>query len=194
MYSHFTGKLIEKNPTYVIIECGGVGYQLHISLNTYSKIKDSESCKLLAHQVIKEDAHTLFGFSTEEERGLFRYLISVSGVGANTARMILSSLNPEELYIAILGNNVSQLQSIKGIGTKTAQRIILELKDKLKKTDSPVQIFDSIHNSKREESLTALTMLGFSRSVAEKSLEKVLNSKGSDISIEELIKETLKLL
>jgi len=194
MYSYFEGKLYEKTPTYAIIDCNGIGYMINISLHTFSKIKDQEKCKLYTHLVVKEDAHTLYGFADKEERTLFRHLISVSGVGANTARMMLSSLSPEEIFQAIVTNNVSILQSIKGIGAKTAQRIILDLKDKLEKLGGDKEIIFIEHNTKREEALSALIMLGFNKSLVEKMLDKIIRSESSNITVEQLIKSALKNL
>jgi holliday junction DNA helicase RuvA len=194
MINHIEGRLVEKTPTYAVIDCGGVGYLLHISLNTFSKIGSSEKCKLFAHLAIREDAHTLYGFADSEERNIFRHLISVSGVGASTARMILSSLSPVEVQQAIMAGNVAQLKSIKGIGEKSAQRIIVDLKGKLGKDDMPAEFFASQGNTAREEALSALVMLGFAKNVAEKALEKVLKSEGNGASVEQLIKQALKNL
>jgi len=194
MYSYIEGRLVEKTPTFAVIECNGVGYDLNISLYTFSKIKDSEQCKLYTHLSIKEDAHTLYGFFEEEERYLFRQLISVSGVGASTARMMLSSLTPEEISTAIKAANVSLLQSIKGIGSKTAQRIILDLKDKLGKGSSNNEIIFTEHNTKREEALSALITLGFNKGAVEKVLEKIIRSEPANITVEHIIKLALKNL
>jgi|DewCreStandDraft_4_1066084.scaffolds.fasta_scaffold37826_2 Holliday junction DNA helicase RuvA len=194
MYSYIEGRLVEKKPTYAVIECGGVGYELNISLYTFSKIKDFERCKLFTHLAIKEDAHTLYGFFEEGERFLFRQLISVSGVGASTARMMLSSLTPEEISTAIVTNNVLLLQSIKGIGAKTAQRIILDLKEKLGKTTGSKEILLTEHNTKHEEALSALITLGFNKSAVEKVLDKIIRSEGVNITVEQIIKLALKNL
>lgn len=194
MYSYFQGKLVEKTPAYAVIDCNGVGYMIHISLNTFSKIKDEEKCKLFTHLSVKEDAHTLYGFYDEEERILFRHLISVSGVGTNTARMMLSSLSPIEISNAIINNNVSVLQSIKGIGGKTAQRIILDLKDKVAKISNDKDFLIAEHNTKREEALSALVMLGFNKINVEKMLDKIIRSEAATISVEQLIKLALKNL
>jgi Holliday junction DNA helicase RuvA len=194
MYSYFEGKLVQKTPTYAIIDCQGVGYMINISLHTFSKIKDEEKCKLYTHLSIKEDAHTLFGFSDLEERILFRHLISVSGVGTNTARMMLSSLTPVEITQAIISNNVSALQSIKGIGGKTAQRIILDLKDKISKISGDLEILPVEHNTKRDEALSALVMLGFNKIAVEKMLDKIIRSEAANITVEQLIKLALKNL
>ena len=194
MYNHFEGRLVEKTPTYAVVDCGGVGYLLHISLNTFSKIGSSEKCRLYAHMAVREDAHQLFGFADQEERAIFRHLISVSGVGASTARMILSSLSPGEVTQAILAGNVPLLKSIKGIGEKSAQRIIVDLKGKLGKDDMAMEFFTSTNNTAREEALSALVMLGFARNVAEKALEKVVKVEGNGASVEHLIKQALKNL
>ena len=190
MITHVKGKLVEKNPAFVVIDCNGIGYLLRISLHTYSQIGDSELCMLYTHLSIKEDAHTLFGFSEREERELFRHLISVSGVGPNTAQMILSSLSPEDAQQAILAENVSLLKSVKGIGGKTAQRIILDLKDKLSKQGIIVDQSITQHNTTREEALSALTMLGFSKNAIEKVIDKELQEGA--LEVEELVKRVLK--
>jgi Holliday junction DNA helicase RuvA len=194
MYDYFKGKLVEKNPTNAIIECQGVAYMLHISLQTYTQIKDSEEIKLYAHLVVKEDSHTLFGFSNPNERSVFRHLISVSGVGSNTARVILSSLNTEEVYNAIVTNNVATFQSVKGIGAKTAQRIILDLKDKISKENTSTDIFVPQHNTNKEEALSALVMLGFARQAAEKALQRIIESQGFSMGVEDLVRNALKIL
>jgi Holliday junction DNA helicase RuvA len=195
MYNHFEGKLAVKTPTYAVLDCGGVGYQLNISLNTYSKIPDTGTCRLFAHLAVREDALVLFGFADEEERELFRQLISVSGVGAGTARMILSSLSPSEVVQAIHSGNVAALKSIKGIGEKSAQRIIIDLKGKFTSdhtTGSPL-VFTG-DNKMREEALSALVMLGFAKNVAEKAVDKALKSEGNALSVEHLLKLALKNL
>ena len=190
MITHVKGKLVEKNPAFVVIDCNGIGYLLRISLHTYSQIGDSELCMLHTHLSIKEDAHTLFGFSDLEERELFRHLISVSGVGPNTAQMILSSLSPTDAQQAILAENVSLLKSVKGIGGKTAQRIILDLKDKLAKQGILVDQSFPQYNTTREEALSALTMLGFSKNSVEKIIDKELQE--DNLEVEELVKRVLK--
>ena len=190
MITHVKGKLVEKNPAFVVIDCNGIGYLLRISLHTYSQIGDSELCMLHTHLSIKEDAHTLFGFSEREERELFRHLISVSGVGPNTAQMILSSLSPADAQQAIIAENVSLLKSVKGIGGKTAQRIILDLKDKLAKQGIVVDKSIIQHNTTREEALSALTMLGFSKNTIEKVIDKELQEGA--LEVEELVKRVLK--
>ena len=190
MITHVKGKLVEKNPAFVVIDCNGIGYLLRISLHTYSQIGDSELCMLYTHLSIKEDAHTLFGFSEREERELFRHLISVSGVGPNTAQMILSSLSPADAQQAIIAENVSLLKSVKGIGGKTAQRIILDLKDKLAKKGIVVDQSIAQHNTTREQALSALTMLGFSKNAIEKVIDKELHE--GVLELEELVKRVLK--
>ena len=191
MITQIKGRLVEKNPAYIVLDCNGVGYLLRISLNTYSKISDSENCMLYTYLSIKEDSHTLFGFMEKTERELFTSLISVSGVGPNTAQMILSSLSPEQAHHAIMTSNVSALQSVKGIGGKTAQRIILDLKDKLAKKDIQINNSFSQHNTTREEALTALTMLGFAKKSIEQAVDKELSSE-SNVDVEELVKRVLK--
>jgi holliday junction DNA helicase RuvA len=196
MYNHFEGRVTEKTPTYAVIDCSGVGYLLHISLNTYTKMGSSEKFRLFAHLAVREDAHVLYGFADEEERELFRHLISVSGVGPGTARMILSSLSSAEITGAILTGNVGVLKGVKGIGEKSAQRIIVDLKGKLGKADSSAgaaQIF-AADNKLREEALSALVMLGFARNMAEKAVDKVLRAEGNVVSVEQLIKLALKNL
>jgi Holliday junction DNA helicase RuvA len=194
MINHIEGRLTEKTPTYAVIDCAGVGYLLHISLNTFTKIGSSEKCRLYAHLAIREDAHTLYGFADQEERLIFRHLISVSGVGASTARMILSSLSPAEVTGAIMTGNVPALKGIKGIGEKSAQRIIVDLKGKLGKDNMPSEFFTSTNNTAREEALSALVMLGFAKNVAEKALEKVMKTEEEGASVEQLIKQALKNL
>lgn len=195
MYNHFEGRVSEKTPTYAVIDCGGVGYLLHISLNTYTKMGSSEKAKLFAHLAVREDAHVLYGFADEEERELFRHLISVSGVGPGTARMILSSLTAAEIAGAILTGNVAVLKGVKGIGEKSAQRIIVDLKGKLGKADAAAPTtFFAADNKLRDEALSALVMLGFARNMAEKAVDKVLRAEGNVVSVEQLIKLALKNL
>ncbi|NQY66304.1 MAG: Holliday junction branch migration protein RuvA [Flavobacteriales bacterium] len=194
MINHIKGKLVEKTPTYAIIECNGVGYHLNISLNTYSKIPDNESVMLYAHLAVREDAHTLFGFIDKDERQLFLYLISVSGVGASTARMILSSLSLVEIQTAIVERNVAVLKSVKGIGAKSAERIIIDLRDKLSKENFGSEISIETNNSIQEEALSALIALGFGKNMAEKVVVKALKGSGSDVTVEQLIKTALKNL
>lgn len=196
MIEYIDGKLSQKTPTYAIIECSGVGYHLNISLNTFSKIGAEERCKLYTHLSIKEDAHTLYGFADEQERQVFRLLILVSGIGANTARLMLSSLSPKEIQLAILNSNVAQLQSIKGIGAKTAQRVIIDLQDKIGKEDAAsfAPIMAGFNNNIREEALSALITLGFAKNSAEKTLDQIIKSQGAVMSVEQLIKSALKAL
>ena len=194
MYSFIEGKITEKNPAYAIIEAGGIGYMINISLNTFSQIKNFETCRMLTHLVVREDAMILYGFATEEERQLFRQLISVSGIGANTARIILSSLSSNEVIEAITSNNVSLLQSVKGIGAKSAQRIIVDLKDKLSKDKSVTEIFETSYNTLKEEALSGLLILGFGKNAAVKALDKILKAKSSPFTVEQLIKDALKIL
>ena len=194
MYAYFKGKLVEKSPADAVIECNGVAYHLNISLQTFSEIKEQENCKLYAHLVVREDAQTLYGFSNIGERAIFRQLITVSGVGANTARMILSSMTKDEVFNAILSNNVAALQAVKGIGGKTAQRIILDLKDKIAKDGQSSEILSESHNTNKDEALTALVMLGFARNVAEKALNKVIKTEGLSLKVEDFVRFALKNL
>lgn len=194
MIHHIKGKLVEKSPTHAVIETGGVGYFINISLNTYSKLGSDENCKLYTHLSIKEDAHTLYGFAQKEEREVFRLLISVSGVGSSTARIMLSSLTPEELSAAIIQADVNTLKSIKGIGLKTAQRIILDLKDKIGKSESLEQnILSFANNTNKDEALSALLALGFTKTAVDKVMNQVAKNN-PDMSVEGLIKEALKNL
>lgn len=196
MIAYLSGKLVFKDPTYVIIDVGGMGYQVKISLQTYSKIKDEEQIRLLTFLHIKEDAHTLYGFKEESEKRLFLLLISINGVGPNTGLMILSSLDTGEIEQAILSGDVGTIQAVKGIGIKTAQRIILELKDKVGKhgvseSSTPLGFLKS-SNKIREEALQALVTLGFPKAVAEKNITQVLKKTEGEISLENLIKASLK--
>lgn len=193
MFEFIEGRIIEKTPAYLVLQDGGTGYYINISLFTYSGIPIEGESRVYIHQVIREDANILYGFHTREEREIFRLLISVSGIGANTARMILSSLNPDEVTQAIMEGNVSALQGIKGIGAKTAQRIIVDLKDKIAKGVNIDELFISERNTIREEALSALTALGFGKKQAEKVVHKLL-SKEPDLSVEEVVKQALKLL
>lgn len=199
MYAYIEGRLTNKNPAYAIIDCNGIGYMINISLNTFSKLKDKEQFKLFTHLSIKNEATTpvgfvLYGFADEYERQLFRQLISVSGVGNNTALLMLSSLSPEKLHAAIVDNNASVLQSVKGIGAKSAQRIIIDLKDKLEKDKLSAEFVGTLHNTNKDEALSALTMLGFNKVSAEKALNKIIQKQSADLPIETLIKEALKIL
>lgn len=194
MYDYISGKLIEKNPAYAVVEAGDIGYLLQISLQTYTQLPETGSCKLYAHLVIREDAHILFGFTEPEERELFRQLISVSGVGANTARLILSSISPQELVQAIGTADIALLQQIKGIGAKTAQRIIVDVKDKVTKGLIVHEKIGFLHNTKKEEALSGLIILGFPKMLADKALTKVIDKGGSGLTVEELIKQALRIL
>jgi Holliday junction DNA helicase RuvA len=194
MYEFIKGKLTEKNPAYAVLDVQGVGYILNISIHTYSQITENEHCTLFTHLVVREDDMLLFGFAEKEERELFRQLISVSGVGVNTARIILSSLSPHEVCRAITEGNAPLLQSIKGIGTKTAQRIIIDLKDKLSRDLIPQEKVGFLHNTKKEEALSGLIILGFPKMVAEKALNRIIGSEGTGLSVEQLIKQALKIL
>ena len=195
MYDFIEGKLAEKNPAYAVIDAHGVGYLLNISVQTYTALNDvGQPCKLFTHLVVREDALVLFGFSGTDERELFLKLISVSGVGANTARIILSSLTPNEVVQAIIQADAPLLQRIKGIGVKTAQRIIVDLKDKLSKDTGPLENLDFLHNTKKEEALSGLIILGFPKTVAGKALDKVIQTEGSSLTVEQLIRLALKIL
>ncbi len=191
MYNHLRGRLIEKNPTYVVIECNGVGYYVNISLSTYEHIGSEEGVMLYTHLAVREDALTLYGFAGEGEREIFRQLISVSGVGANTARMILSSLQPQEVEMAIRSENIALLKGVKGIGAKTAQRIIVDLKDKVGMTaDAGTAVAPS---SSKDEAVAALEVLGFSRKSIEKVVSTYLDSE-PDAPVENIIKNALQKL
>lgn len=194
MFEYFKGKLVEKNPAAAIIDCNGIAYYLNISLQTFSQIKDQENALLYTHLVVKEDDQQLFGFFSKNERDIFRHLISVSGVGANTARMILSSLTVEETYNAIVYDDAKKLQSVKGIGGKTAKRIILDLKDKVSKEFNQDEIVDNIYNTNKDEALSALVNLGFVKKSANKALDKVISEHKEQLSLEDLIKFTLQKL
>jgi len=187
MITQIRGRLVEKSPTELVVDCNGIGYSINISLNTFSKLSDEENIKLFTHLIIKEDSHSLFGFLTKSERELFRLLISVSGVGASTARVMLSSLSPTEIVSAIANEKVSIVQSIKGIGSKTAQRIILELKDKILGIDNNDNDFELIPKES-EEAISALEVLGYSRKQTTKIVSKI-KSDEPEISTELLIKE-----
>ncbi len=193
MITHIHGKLVEKNPTDVVIDCSGVGYKLNISLHTYSQIPDQESLKLYTHLQVREDAHTLYGFSSTSERELFRLLISVSGIGANTARTMLSSLTPKQIREGIAVEDVALIQSIKGIGIKTAQRVIIDLKDKILKIYDIDEVSVSQNNTNKDEALSALEVLGFNKKQAEKVLDKIVKEQ-PDANVETIIKLALKNL
>ena len=193
MITHIQGKLTEKNPTDVVIDCNGVGYLLNISLHTYSQIPDAENLRLYTHLQVKEDSHTLYGFSSLAEREIFRLLISVSGIGTSTARTMLSSLTPKQVREAIASENVSLIQSVKGIGLKTAQRVIIELKDKVLKVYDIDEAAYIANNTNKDEALSALEVLGFAKKQAEKVIDKILNNQ-PEANVETLIKEALKNL
>ncbi|KRT16806.1 ATP-dependent DNA helicase RuvA [Pedobacter ginsenosidimutans] len=194
MYAYIDGKLTFKNPAYVVVEAGGIGYHINISLNTYSALADAERCKLYTWLHVKEDAHTLYGFADEGERRLFLHLISVSGIGPNTGRMILSSITPVEIQTAIVKADLPLIQRIKGLGAKTAQRLVLELQDKLKKEGADSLISMPQHNTVKDEALSALVMLGFAKQTAEKTIDQILKVTEGTLSVEQLIKQALKTL
>lgn len=193
MIAHLQGRLVEKTPTEVVIECNGVGYQVNISLHTFSLLPDSENLKLYTFLQIKEDAHTLFGFVEKAERELFKLLLSVSGVGASTARTMLSSLEPRQVIHGIASGDVATIQSIKGIGSKTAQRIILDLKDKVLKLYDLEEVSVSGYNTNKDEALSALEVLGFNKKLAEKAIDKIVKETPG-ASVEAIIKQALKNL
>ena len=193
MIDYIKGIITSINPATVSIETAGIGYSVNISLNTFSKINGKDECKILIHEVIREDAHLLFGFADEAERSIFRLLISVSGIGANTARMMLSSLGPGEVETAVIESDVNMLKGVKGVGLKTAQRIIVDLKDKVGKHPVSGEIFAFENNTTREEALSALVMLGFARSAVLKVLDKIIMEE-KDLTVEDLIKRALKNL
>lgn len=194
MIAYLRGKLVHKEPTHVIVEVGGIGYQAFISFHTFSEIKDKEDIRLATHLHVREDAHILYGFSSEIEKAMFLNLISVNGVGPNTAMMMLSSLPPAELQSAILREDVATLQAVKGIGGKTAQRLVLELKDKLRKSapDGSAILGAGSSNTMRQEALIALTTLGITRAAAESSIDTAIRKSGNTISLEDLVKQALK--
>ena len=191
MIDYIKGTITQITPTFLTLETGGIGYLLNISISTFSKLEGKKEYKLLVHEVIREDSHQLFGFADSEERNIFRLLISVTGVGANTARMMLSSLSPGEIEKAIVGSDVNILKSVKGIGLKTAQRIIVDLKDKLGKQAGSGEIFTFADNTKREEALSALVMLGFAKSAVSKVLDKIVREE-KNLTVEDMIKRALK--
>ena len=192
MITQIKGRLVEKSPTELVVDCNGVGYSINISLNTFSQLNDEENIKLFTHLIVKEDSHTLFGFSTKSERELFKLLISVSGVGASTARTMLSSLTPVEIISSINNEDVNSVQSIKGIGSKTAQRIILELKDKVLSLDSDDSQIQMISKD-ADEAITALEVLGYSRKQTSKIVNQI-KTENHGISVESLIKKALNKL
>jgi Holliday junction DNA helicase RuvA len=193
MIDYIKGNVTQITPTFLTIETGGVGYFINISLTTFARLEGKSDYKILVHEVIREDSHQLFGFADKEERDIFRLLISVTGVGASTARMMLSSLSPGEIENAIIGSDVNLLKSVKGIGLKTAQRIIVDLKDKLGKQAGAGEIFAFSDNTKREEALSALVMLGFAKGAVSKVLDKIVREE-KNLSVEDMIKRALKNL
>ena len=193
MITHIQGRLVEKNPTDVVIDCNGVGYFINISLHTFSELPTSENVKLFTHLLIRDDAHTLYGFSSVAEREIFRLLISVSGVGASTARTMLSSLAPEQVLDAIAQNNIVTIQSVKGIGSKTAQRVVLDLKDKILKVYGLSSISTGTSNTNKNEALSALETLGFVRKQSEKVVDAIVK-ENPQASVEMIIKQALKNL
>ena len=193
MITHLKGKLIEKNPTNIVLDCNGVGYSVNISLHTFSQLPPGEFVKLFIHLQVREDSHTLFGFSSKVEREVFRLLISVSGVGASIARTMLSTLSPEQVMEAITQNNLTAIQSVKGIGTKTAQRVVLDLKDKIIKIYGLDEVSLVSGNTNRNEALSALETLGFARKQTEKICDDIVN-KNPNASVETIIKQALKNL
>ncbi|MFY9152916.1 MAG: Holliday junction branch migration protein RuvA [Prolixibacteraceae bacterium] len=193
MYEYIKGSVTELKPSHIILESNSVGYFIAISLNSYTQLNGKENVKLFLHQVIREDAHLFYGFATESERELFRMLISVNGIGSNTAIMMLSSLSTDEIRTAILNENINLLKSIKGIGIKTAQRVIIDLKDKVGKSPASEQFVVSADNTLRNEALSALIMLGFAKKPVEKELDKILAAQ-PNLSVESVIKQALKSL
>ena len=193
MIAHIQGKLIEKNPTNVVIDCNGVGYHLNISLHTYSQIPDQENLRLYTHLQVKEDSHTLYGFSSLSEREIFRLLISVSGIGTNIARTMLSSLSPKQVREGIAIEDIALIQSVKGIGLKTAQRVIIELKDKVLKIYDIDEGSISISNTNKEEALSALEVLGYTKKQSNRVVDIII-AANKDANVETIIKEALKKL
>jgi Holliday junction DNA helicase RuvA len=195
MIAFIEGQISDKNPTYVVLDTGGIGYLLHISLNTYARLESLERVKLLTHLHIKEDSHTLFGFWTEEERTMFRHLISVSGIGPSTAQLILSAMQTSEIRSAIVSEDVNTFKRVKGIGAKTAQRLIIDLKDKVARDGEEIALIDKgTHNTLREEALSALVSLGFPRPLVSKTLNQVMAKQSEGLDLEHLIKMVLKEL
>jgi Holliday junction DNA helicase RuvA len=191
MITHLNGVLEEKTPASAVIDVGGIGYVLSISLHTYTQLPEKGTCRLFTHLAIREDAHVLYGFFNQDERELFRQLISVSGVGGNTALAVLSGLDPSGVKSTIQNGDVHRLKSIKGVGPKTAERIIVDLRDKVGKVEVGEPGFASAQNKEREEALTALITLGFAKNAAEKAIEKVLKARGTDLAVEEIVKHAL---
>lgn len=193
MIHHLKGRLVEKNPTDIVVDCNGIGYRVHISLHTFAQLPESELVFIYTHLQIKEDAHTLYGFIDKTEREVFRQLISVSGVGASTARTMLSSLEPRQIMEAIVSEDVATVKSVKGIGMKTAQRVILDLKDKIVKIYGMDELSVPQHNTNREEALSALETLGYTRKQSEKVIDRI-RKEDPDATVETLIKLSLKKL
>ncbi len=193
MITHLQGKLVEKNPTHLVIDCQGVGYEVHISLHTFGQIPDQENVRVYTHLQIREDAHQIFGFFTSQERTLFRLLIGVSGIGASTARSMLSSMEPTQIQQAVIQEDLNTIKSIKGIGLKTAQRLILELKDKISRSDLGAEIPAVLNNTSKEETLSALEVLGYTRKASEKIVDQLIQAS-PDSSVEQLIKGALNKL
>ena len=193
MITQIIGRLVEKSPTHVVIDCQGVGYEVNISLHTFSQLSDDENIKLYTHLQIKEDSHTLFGFFTTLERSVFRLLLSVSGIGASTARTMLSSLEPQQIQRAIITEDLATIKSVKGIGLKTAQRVLIELKDKMLNLFEGEEIQPFPNNTIKEEALSALEVLGYSRKQSEKVIDNAIQS-APDSSVEDLIKAALNKL
>ena len=193
MITQIIGRLVEKTPTQVVIDCNGVGYAVNISLHTFSQINDGENIKLYTHLQIREDSHTLFGFNTTIERSVFLLLISVSGIGSSTARMMLSSLEPLQIQRAIISDDLNTIKSVKGIGLKTAQRVLIELKDKMLNLQVEGEIQNFGNNTIKDEALSALEVLGYTRKQSERILDSIIQS-APESSVEELIKEALNKL
>ena len=193
MITHISGKLVEKSPTSVVVDCNGIGYFIHISLHTFSQLMDDEHIKILTHFQVKEDAQQLYGFATSSEREIFRLLISVSGIGTNTARTMLSSLTPKQVREGIASEDVALIQSVKGIGLKTAQRVIIDLKDKVLKIYDIDDSIQTSNNTNKDEALSALEVLGFAKKQSERVVVKIV-SQTPDASVELIIKEALKNL
>lgn len=193
MITHLEGRLVEKNPTDVVIDCNGVGYFINISLHTFSQIPDRENLRLYTYLQVREDSHSLYGFSSKAEREIFKLLISVSGIGANTARTMLSSLTPEQVKEGIASGDVALIQSVKGIGAKTAQRVIIDLKDKVLKVYGIDELSLIPNNTNKDEALSALEVLGFNKKQSEKVIDKILKAEPEAL-VEQIIKEALKNL
>ena len=193
MITQIIGRLVEKNPTQVVIDCNGVGYAVNISLYTFSQINDGENIKLYTHLQVREDSHTLFGFNTTIERSVFLLLISVSGIGSSTARMMLSSLEPLQIQRAIISDDLNTIKSVKGIGLKTAQRVLIELKDKMLNLQVEGEIQNFGNNTIKDEALSALEVLGYTRKQSERILDSIIQN-APESSVEELIKEALNKL